>query len=245
MPVVRAEDVEVGEEEDSEPRPGATTETEETEDTNADDGGDELEEGTPHPDVETIVFFPDYKEKKFIIGEPITVLVGFSNKGDKTFDVSVLGAQLHSPYDLKYFIQNFTRKYVTVRSDPHSQVTLEYKFTPDKNLEPIDIWLSASVDYNATEDHFYRTTFLNGTVELIEKSSDVNLQRFFTVVLLLTVVGLVSYVAFGMKDSPAKAKSRSDSSEPGTRATTNDEWGNIYKPKPEVEKPKRSKKKDQ
>jgi len=212
------------------------------------DTHEEVEDGEigPHSHVETIVFFPEYTtDKRFLIGESVTVLVGFANKADDSFNITAMGAQFHSPYDLSYYIQNFTRKYLSVTAEPNQQITLEYKFTPDKNLEPLSFWLSGWVEYNGT-DGVYRSTFINTTVEVIEKPGDADTRRFFTVVFLLAVGGLVAYFfvfAGGAPFPRSKRLSRASASsdEQGTRqsAAASSDWGKIYKPKPVVQKAKR------
>jgi hypothetical protein len=224
-PVIRAEeDVDVGDEEED--KAGSTgTETE--------DEYEEVDDGEvgPHENVHILAFFPEHKKHQFYIDEPVTVLLGFKNDASESFNITTLGAHFHSPYDLSYFIQNFTRRYVSVSADPGQQVTLEYKFTPDKSLEPVSIWLSGWVEYNDT-DKVYRNTFFNTTVELIERPGDVTTRRFFTLVLLTAVVLLAGYVFFGLFSS-SKPKRAHSSAEVGTRSAADSDWGvKIYKQKP-------------
>jgi len=238
IPVIRAnEDVEVEEEDADRTSGGSAGSSGEGSDEDEYEDVDVDGEVGPHSQVETIVFFPQYPaEKRFLIGEPVTLLVGFSNKGDNSFAITAIGAHFHSPYDLSYYIQNFTRRYVSVVAEPNQQVTLEYKFTPDKSLEPLSFWLSGWVEYNGTEG-VYRSTFLNGTVEVIEKTSDVNTRQFFTAVILLSIGGIIAYFFVFNTASSAKSgrKRRAEAPEQGTRATSgaaSEDWGKIYKPKP-------------
>jgi len=236
-PIIRAEeDVDVGDEEEDKGSRTSGTETEEDEYEEVDDG-----EVGPHENVHILAFFPEHKKHQFYVDEPVTVLLGFKNDASESFNITTVGAHFHSPYDLAYFIQNFTRRYVSVSADPGQQVTLEYKFTPDKSLEPVSIWLSGWVEYNDT-DKVYRNTFFNTTVELIERPGDVNTRRFFTLVLLTAVVLLAGYVFFGLFSSPKSKRTHSSSAEVGTRASTDSDWGKIYKPKPRPAKTKSSKK---
>jgi len=227
-----AEDVDVGEEEDSEKTGGSDNLYDEDEYEEVDDDG----EIGPHPQVETIVFFPQYADKRFIIGEPVTVLIGFANKADETFNITAIGAQFHSPYDHSYFIQNFTRKFVSVTAEPNQQVTLEYKFTPDKNLEPLPFWLSGWIVYNGTDGELYSNIFFNNTIEVIEKPGEADTRRFFTVLTLVAIAGLVAYFFLGGNASSSKSrKTDSSSSEQGTRSSAvASGWGDvpIYKQKP-------------
>ena len=66
-------------------------------------------------------------------------MVGVSNQTpDVYFNVSHIGAQLHSPYDYSYFIQNFTVRELEAVVGPGQETTVEYRFHPDPSLEPID-----------------------------------------------------------------------------------------------------------
>lgn len=41
-----------------------------------------------------------------VIGEPVKVLVVVSNKGPEAFNLTEIGAFLHSPFDYNFYIQN-------------------------------------------------------------------------------------------------------------------------------------------
>jgi len=190
----------------------------------------------PHPDVTTHYIFPQFPEKRFVVGEKVTALVSFANKGTKTFNVTAVGAHLHSPFDFSYYIQNFTAREVNSVVEPGRQVSLEYVFVPDKSLEPLEFWLSAWVQYNDSADNVYRNTFTNGTIELVEKPSEFNVREFFSWVIGLGVVGVVAYFAYvqpNQSGSKSASKAQKNSGvERGTRATEDDGgWGAAYTPK--------------
>jgi hypothetical protein len=151
----------------------------------------------PSPNVKTTVYFPEFPNRKFPIGSDITVLVGFSNTGDHPFNVSFIGTTFHSPFDFNYIIQNFTTRQVDAVVGGGVQQTLEYVFRPDKSLEPLEFWLSGYLIYNNTEtNEMFMSTFVNGTVELVERTSDMNVRRVFMYALALAAAGLVGYIAY-------------------------------------------------
>ena len=64
----------------------------------------------PSPDVSTWVRFLGVENEgtRFQAGNEVVALIGMHNSGDKTFNVSFVGAHLHSPYDQSFFVQNMT-----------------------------------------------------------------------------------------------------------------------------------------
>ena len=62
----------------------------------------------PSPDVATWVRFLGVQDNKFVAGTEVTALVGMHNSGDKTFNVSYVGAHLHSPYDQNFYVRSQT-----------------------------------------------------------------------------------------------------------------------------------------
>merc|ERR1740130_2392683 len=118
-----------------------------------------------HDDLQTQAYFPDYPDKRLPIDKEVTMLVSITNTGSDVFNVSFIGASLHSPYDVNYYIQNFTVRPLADYLYPTAQYTIEYKFTADAKLEPLEYWFSAFVMVNGTRRMFKQTP-INGTVEL-------------------------------------------------------------------------------
>lgn len=182
-------------------------------------GDEEAEEvaWTPSQDVATTFTFPDYPDKRLPIGEKITLLVGFANRGSRSFNLTHIGAALHSPFDYNYYIQNFTYREVNALVGPNEEASVEYTFTPDKSLEALEFHLSASLYYNDTDaGQFYRSTFINGTIELIEKSSALDAKTVFQYVLAFAGLGLAAYI--GLNITGGLKQGSSNASERGTRA---------------------------
>jgi len=193
-----------------------------------------------HPDVATVSLFPDYADKKFYVGTEIVALIGLTNSGSKTFNISSVQGFLHSPFDYTYYIQNFTaRHFASAVLKPNEQLTLEYTFKPDKSLEALEFWLSGYVDYNATaeegkEPEQFRSYFTNSTIELIEKQSDANVKRVFTYFLATAAAGIVGYIAWSLtnpQQSSSSSSSSTSSSSSGKSRGESSEWeAEVYKP---------------
>jgi len=241
---VKAEDVADGDDEGEEaagsvPRPGSPGGAADDDDEGGEGEGEgenvaeeeEEELLKPSPDVITSVYFPDFIEKRIPVGEKVTMLVLFHNKGKGAFNITAIKAHLHSPFDYSYYIQNFTSREVGAVVQAGEEVSVEYVFMPDKNLEPLEFHLSAYLDYNDTEAHRFRTTFQNGTIELVERASTFDAKLVFSYFLAASAAGLIAFIGMNLSKSltaPSKV-------ERGTKATTSanaDEWaGPIYKPK--------------
>ena len=153
----------------------------------------------PHPGVTTYIHFPDYKEHKFVQGEDVVVLVGVANGSPSTyFNVSYIGAQLHSPFDFSYYIQNFTVRETEAIVGPSQETTLEYRFRPDVSLEPIEFQLSVWALYNSSEGRMYQSTVFNDTVELVERREPWSVSSVFNTALVLSGLGVIGYVAYSL-----------------------------------------------
>jgi hypothetical protein len=164
----------------------------------------------PHPSIQTFVHFPDYNlSRAFRQGEDVVVLVGVSNQSPNVyFNISHIGAQLHSPYDFSYYIQNFTVREMEAVVGPGQETTVEYRFHPDPTLEPIDFQLSAWIYYNSSEGYVYQTTIFNETIELLEKYEPWTLTSLFNTALVLAGFGIIGYVVFNLAQTQTGPKKR-------------------------------------
>jgi hypothetical protein len=188
----------------------------------------------PAQDVQTYVKFLGISDNKFTAGEEVTALIGMTNSGPKTYNVSYVGAHLHSPYDFNFFVQNFTVRWTSNLLPPNSEVTVEYKFRPDEKLEPLDFHLSGWLIYNdsASTPIIYRSLFFNQTVEVTERRSEWTIQSFFTTALVLAGIAIAGYVVLSQTAVGKKATKRvtaSAASSEGGNASAG--WdAKIYKP---------------
>eukprot|EP00455_Lapot_gusevi_P008309 TRINITY_DN1360_c0_g1_i4.p2 TRINITY_DN1360_c0_g1~~TRINITY_DN1360_c0_g1_i4.p2 ORF type:complete len:207 (-),score=112.30 TRINITY_DN1360_c0_g1_i4:185-775(-) len=186
----------------------------------------------PSADITTTAFFPDSPTNQLVIGERVHILLGFVNRGDKEFNVTSIGAFLHSPYNHQYVIQNYTRREYGIVVPARTEMTFEYVFKPDPNLEPLDFGFSVDVLYNAS-DKMYRSVFYNGTMEFIEAPSTFDIRKVFSYFLIVSIIGLIAYLVVNATKSGKKVKS----AERGTRTQAVDDWNlSQYKPKNNIKK---------
>lgn len=183
----------------------------------------------PHPDVTVSAVFPDSLEKKFALGEAITVLLGFNNKGDQAFNITGIGAHLQSPHDLSYYIQNFTaRRVMGAAVGPRQQAAAEYVFLPDPTLEPLEFWMSAWVIYNNSADQVFMHTFYNSTIELYEPNTGFSARALLSWLLTAAFVGIVGYIV--IRVSGAQKPKKKKSVERGTTESSADSSVPVYTP---------------
>lgn len=193
-----------------------------------DEDFDDDEDAVSSSDITVKTFLPKYADKKFPLGEDITLLVSFNNNGEKTFNVSSLAGHLHSPFDYNYYIQNFTVKSAATTVGPNSQATLEYTFRPDAILEPLEFWFSAYVKYNRTDGRNFMHTLHNSTIELIEAPTSTSA----TLIYYMAVLGGLGALAYVYTQANS-SKSSSSSSSSFDSASTGGSWEDditAYKP---------------
>lgn len=226
-------DIDISEEPESKSTSGSTT-TSSTLDDDVEDDSDEPERQMyilPATDVKTSVIFPDAPDKRFVQGEEVTVLLGFHNTGTKEYNITYIGGHFHSLLDFGYFIQNFSVREVGARVGAGEQVSVEYRFKPDISLEPTEFIFSSWIFYNNTANQqVFRNFYVNSTVELLEKRSQLDAKTLFQYLLFAAVVGLIGYT-FVQVSASGKKLQRAVGRSTKSKNTAPAEWDTqIYKP---------------
>eukprot|EP01097_Dermamoeba_algensis_P002769 TRINITY_DN2097_c0_g1_i1.p1 TRINITY_DN2097_c0_g1~~TRINITY_DN2097_c0_g1_i1.p1 ORF type:complete len:245 (-),score=67.45 TRINITY_DN2097_c0_g1_i1:265-999(-) len=176
---------------------------------------------TSSPDVSTVFHFPQFPDRRFVAGEIIEVLLGFTNTGDSTFNVTYIEGGIASP-DFSYWIQNFTEEEYFIPVGPGERVTFSYLLRPDAMLEPRTYGLLATVFYVDETGANFTTYFYNDTVTLLEPVGSVDPQTFFTYSGILGLLGLAAVIAYKFQTSKAKKQTK-QRIETGTRTQEIDE----------------------
>lgn len=114
--------------------------------------------------------FSTHVDRKIPVNADSVMLVVVTNKGNQPYNVTYIGSTLHSILDYNFNIRNFTTYNVGVVLGPKEQISLEYLFKPDTRLEAADFTFSGWVVYNSTSNDQFRTSFYNGTIEVIDSS---------------------------------------------------------------------------
>mmetsp|Transcript_26557 Transcript_26557/g.45770 ORF Transcript_26557/g.45770 Transcript_26557/m.45770 type:complete len:136 (+) Transcript_26557:2-409(+) len=103
-----------------------------------------------------------------------------------------------------------------------------YMFGPDPNLDPREYLVAVTVFYNDLGSKNYSSTFFNGTVELVEPSSNVDTRTFFVYCLLSAAGILVVYVAnkafLSFKKNAGRKSSRVERGTSDSQEAVNNDW---------------------
>jgi len=190
----------------------------------------------PSPDALTSVLFTNFPDRRFVQGDIVTILIGFHNNGQKTFNITHVGASLRSPFDYSYIIQNLTSSEVGLIVESGREVSIEYKFRADTSLEPLEFWLSGWILYNNSDHQIFTSAFYNATIEFVEKPNNFDARQVFSYFLMAAVGGLVVYIFFQFSSGGKKSK-RSGRSSARQQQESNSSWDTeIYTPKERAKK---------
>lgn len=194
---------------------------------------EEYEDEIDAHEVSTNFLLPEYADKRFPVGKEVTILVDVSNNGQDVFNITRIGAYLHSPYDLNYYIQNFTVKALSGVAAPSAQVSLEYKFVPDAKLEPLEFWFSGFVEYTMEgSDEAFQQVFVNSTVHLFDDKNGLDIVSAFNTFLMVAVLGTAAYFIFKSVAEKSGLQKKKTKFVPKPAAEKVDDWeSDIYKPK--------------
>jgi len=172
----------------------------------------------PSPDVQTSFVFPQSLEKRFTSGKPIDILIGFTNTGDKSFNVTSISASLMYPLDWRVYIQNYTKKAESGLVAPKTTATFLYSFFPDPFLEPREFGLTTNIFYsNEDGTTNFTSVAYNSTITLVEANEPVDLQTFFMYVGIIGIAGLVGFIVFQSLNGLSGKKQKRPKIETGTQ----------------------------
>lgn len=157
-------------------------------------------------------------------GQFVDVLCGFTNKGDKGFNVTGMRASLHSVFDPSMYLQNFSdiAPYTEVKMGEEG--TLLYRFFPDPNLEPREYILALTVDYIDADKEEYRSVYFNGTIEMVESQGSADTRTFFGRILTLGFLGILGFGGYHVYNKYVVGKRRSRPVETAKPASDGTEW---------------------
>ncbi|GMI73377.1 hypothetical protein like AT2G16595 [Hibiscus trionum] len=181
----------------------------------------------PAPGVETICFFPKNIGKLVAAGEETELLVGMENVGELPVNIIAIEASVHLPFDHHMLVQNLTAQvFKNASVPPSTQATFPYIFAVSKYLQPGTFDLVGTVVYEI-DRHPYRSTYYNGTIEVVEAGGFVSVESVFLVTLGISLAVLLGLWLHGQfKRISKKTKKAPKVVELGTRSTdaSLDEW---------------------
>lgn len=198
------EDAHVDTEDDSPEEPSEVTATE----------GEEEEAEKPikpSPDASTVLLFTkptgqQLSNVELPAGEPVKVLVGFRNTGQKDFIVESMDAAFRYPQDYSYYIQNFTAFLYERVVTPASEASFLYMFTPSESFSARPFGLTINVNYKDSEGNFFQDAIFNDTINITEPDEGLDGETFFLYIFLAAMVVLLLVGAQQLLSSFSKKK---------------------------------------
>ncbi|XP_048755454.1 translocon-associated protein subunit alpha-like isoform X2 [Ostrea edulis] len=167
----------------------AVTETEKGEDEEESTDDEQLK---PSPDADAVMLFTKpVGTTDLPAGETIRFLVGFTNKGEKTFTVQSLECSFRYPQDYNFFIQNYTTAQYNQEVASRKQATFEYGFTPNEGYAGRPFGLSILLNYKDEDGNAFMSAVFNETVNIVEPDEGLDGETFFLYVFLAAIAVLL------------------------------------------------------
>jgi len=191
-------------------------------------------------------YSPDVVDGKFTIGKPFQVLFGLWNIAHEALNISSIGTHIVHGKDHSYVMRNYTRRTVDQPVPKGQQVTSEYRFLVDTNMDAIEVMVVTDVIYVLGEQEFVHANAFNITVKLLEGVYEWNVVDLFSYALFLVILGAVGYILTTVCSASAKNKSgvSSQADKKGTRTDESDLMDyvgdNVIKPRSPKESPRAS-----
>eukprot|EP00794_Sanderia_malayensis_P018673 gene18673-20558_t len=161
------------------------------------------------PDVELSFLFPSYPDKQLPAGKPISVLVGFTNKGLKDFTIQTMDASFRYPQDYNYYVQNFTGYRYNRLVEGGTEASFEYAFHPHESYGGRPFGLVIVVTYKDEYGADFGGAVFNETVTFQEVEESFDGETFF---LYLFLVALALLIIFGLNYAFSSVRGKKSSS---------------------------------
>eukprot|EP00298_Acanthocystis_sp_HF-20_P018917 c22073_g1_i1.p1 GENE.c22073_g1_i1~~c22073_g1_i1.p1 ORF type:complete len:221 (-),score=84.79 c22073_g1_i1:90-752(-) len=150
--------------------------------------------------------FPGFSDK-FPLGQYHTQLVGIKNNADVPVNVTAITGSLLSPFDLNYFVQNFTAMELGLVVEPGHSISVLYRYAPYTTLEPTFYALATWLHYHTAKTEHVSTIF-NQTIELYEPTTEFDPKQTFIYVAGLAVTALAGFFGYQYFNAQNKKNSR-------------------------------------
>jgi len=185
------------------------------------------QELTASPFAQTSLIFPNNPSHAFTPGEIVEAVLGFSNIGERMFNITTITASLRYLQDWRYAVQNFTKIVYGTAVLPGEESSFLYVFRPDPLIEPRDFGLTMTVFYSDSTGQNFTSVFFNSTVSLVEPDESFDTQTLFTYVGVIAVVGLIGFLilkATGVLDKKGGKRRRNTGDTGSMSAGDANEW---------------------
>eukprot|EP01064_Diplonema_japonicum_P034573 TRINITY_DN7205_c1_g5_i1.p2 TRINITY_DN7205_c1_g5~~TRINITY_DN7205_c1_g5_i1.p2 ORF type:complete len:246 (+),score=82.87 TRINITY_DN7205_c1_g5_i1:54-791(+) len=196
----------------------------------ADDDMDEDEDEKRNTQVTIKTIFPelDSHNVQLVAGKETQALVNFENAAESTYQVEFITAHLASTAQADHVMQNLTGALVNRTVNQGESISMTYKFTPFKDIDPREYGLVLQVYFMTEDDERAHETAYNATVMVNDGSSAFDAQSVFLTIIVLGV-SVFAYTTFKGDKKPASSVtarrqvSASPAPELGTTTATSNE----------------------
>jgi len=158
------------------------------------------------PDVGVASLLPENSDNKIEVGKIANVLMGFTNNGDRPFNVQYIRGYLTSPLDPTYVLYNFTGQQVNVTVEPDEVASLVYRFKTDPQMDPREFGVVVDVFYLNEDRDTFATTFFNKTIQFTEPVEGIDAKNIFSYIFLVVMLGLLGFGVFKLASTNASVK---------------------------------------
>lgn len=150
-------------------------------------------------DIETTYHFPGHDDHKFPVGEPLTVLCHVQNNGLSAVNITAIMGSLNVAFQFHQYVQNYSYKSFGAMLKPDEELTLQYEFEINKELDTQQEYaLAHTVFYQLEKPSKLRhsTTFFNQTVEIYNAAGDFETESVLELIMVLFSTVLVALMVF-------------------------------------------------
>eukprot|EP01059_Diplonema_ambulator_P008903 TRINITY_DN1868_c0_g1_i1.p1 TRINITY_DN1868_c0_g1~~TRINITY_DN1868_c0_g1_i1.p1 ORF type:complete len:257 (+),score=79.11 TRINITY_DN1868_c0_g1_i1:49-771(+) len=191
-----------------------------------DDDADEDEKKATQVTIKTIFPELDSHNVQLTAGKEHQALIHFENAAETTYQVEFVTAHLASTAQADHIMQNLTGVLVNRTVNQGEAISMSYKFTPYKDIDPREYGLVMQVYFVTEDDERAHETAYNATVMVNDGSSAFDAQSVFLTIIVLGI-SFFAYTTFkGEKRSVATTRrhvSASPTPELGTTSSTPNE----------------------
>lgn len=188
----------------------------------------------PSGAITTAFHFPDHANKKFPAGDTIKVVLGIHNDSPDLFNITAVLGSLNMVADFNQYIQNFTEQVYHQPVLGGQEVSVEYKFVPDRRIPGLgsdtrDFVVALTVLYQDQAGKYMSNTFFNQTISIVEVKQliDWELISLFLILGGLVAGGaylLYSFTAPHLQSLGFVRKGKRSKKVETSKADSQDEW---------------------
>ncbi|KAI8111654.1 hypothetical protein M9435_004154 [Picochlorum sp. BPE23] len=179
--------------------------------------------GCAAADVEVKAWFPDSPSLEFVVGQPITAILGVRNNGPEGFNVTAVQGNLALVTDPSGNVFNFTgAAYQYPEMGADEEVVVQYIMPLPKNLPPRDFYLSLKL-FSQGEDILMKQAF-NETISFVEESKLIDFELLGLYAIFIAIVAVIVYSVYSYAVGQGWVKKPKAAKKTEVRTSDKSEW---------------------